>query len=43
VGRSLWRKKIDDGARRGVKAKTIYSTKPDDWTDAWAPDSAGAW
>jgi hypothetical protein len=40
VGRSLWRKKIKDGARRGVKAKTIYPTKPDDWTDAWAPDSA---
>jgi hypothetical protein len=40
VGRSLWRKKIKDGARRGVKAKTIYPTKPDDGTDAWAPDSA---
>ena len=40
MGRSLWRKKIKDGARRGVKAKTIYPTKPDDWTDAWAPDSA---
>ena len=40
VGRSLWRKKIKDGARRGVKAKTIYPTKPDDWTDQWAPDSA---
>jgi hypothetical protein len=40
VGRSLGRKKIKDGARRGVKAKTIHPTKPDDWTDAWAPDSA---
>ena len=40
VGRSLWRKKIKDGARRGVKAKTIYPQRPDDWTDQWAPDSA---
>ena len=40
VGRSIWRKRIKDGARRGVKAKTIYPQKPEDWTDAWAPDSA---
>jgi hypothetical protein len=26
LGRSFWRKKIKDGARRGVKAKTIYPT-----------------
>jgi hypothetical protein len=40
VGRSTWRKKIKDGARRGVKAKTVYPARPDDWSDAWTPDSA---
>src|ERR1700724_2081250 len=36
VGRSLWRKVVKDGVSRGVKAKTIYPTKPDAWgEDPW--------
>jgi hypothetical protein len=41
VGRSLWRRKVRDGALRGIKAKTQYPPRPDDWPDeAWAPDAA---
>jgi len=43
VGRSLWRKVVKDGARRGVKAKTQYPPRPADWPkDDWPPDVAFA-
>ncbi len=41
VGKSLWRKVVRDGHRRGVKAKTHYPPRPDDWPkDDWPPDAA---
>jgi hypothetical protein len=41
VGRSLWRKKSKDGAVAGIKAKTLYPPRPQDWTDpCWPPDAA---
>ena len=41
VGRSLWRRKARDGARRGVKAKTHYPPRPDGWTlSDWPCDLA---
>lgn len=42
IGRSLWRKKAKDGDRRGVKAKTVYPTRPESWpaTQDWEPDAA---
>lgn len=41
VGRSLWRKVVKDGPRRGIKAKTLYPTRPADWPkDDWPPDVA---
>jgi hypothetical protein len=44
VGRSLWRRKVRDGSLRGVKAKTLYPTRPDDWptSEPWMPDRAFA-
>jgi hypothetical protein len=44
VGRSLWRKRVKDGAPPaglvGIKAKTQYPPRPDGWPagDAWPPD-----
>jgi hypothetical protein len=40
IGRSLWRKLVKDGATRGIKAKTVYPSKPTDWPAAqpWQPD-----
>jgi hypothetical protein len=39
VGRSLWRKRDKNGQVRGIKAKTIYPSRPDDWPgDYWGPD-----
>jgi hypothetical protein len=42
VGRSLWRRRVRDGSRVGVKAKTQYPPRPDSWSDAqpWPPDQA---
>ena len=42
VGKSLWRKAVKDGDRRGIKAKTQYPARPDDWADGkeWPPDVA---
>lgn len=42
VGRSLWRKRVRDGALHGIKAKTHYPPRPSDWeTDQdWPPDVA---
>jgi len=40
VGRSLWRKRVKDGPIVGVKAKTQYPARPDDWVAAdWPPDT----
>jgi hypothetical protein len=42
VGRSLWRRRVKDGALVGIKAKTQYPPCPDTWpTDSeWPPDVA---
>jgi hypothetical protein len=42
VGKSLWRKVVRDGDRQGVKAKTIYPPKPNDWPaeKEWPSDVA---
>ncbi len=44
VGRSLWRKAARDGARRGIKAKTVYPARPKDWPadHDWPADVAFA-
>ena len=43
VGKSLWRKVVKDGERRGIKAKTQYPVRPADWPrDTWPPDAAFA-
>lgn len=45
VGRSIWRKKVKEGDRRGIKAKTTYPTKPTEWNDPnniWPSDNAWA-
>ncbi len=48
VGKSLWRKRVKDGeAGRGligIKAKTRYPERPDNWppADAWPPDKVFA-
>src|SRR5437588_11607834 len=35
VGKSLWRKCVKDGDLRGIKAKTQYPARPDDWAAEW--------
>ena len=41
VGRSLWRKRVQEGALIGVKAKTHYPTRPTTWSAGpWPPDVA---
>lgn len=48
VGRSLWRKRVRDGAPPagmvGIKAKTVYPPKPEAWPDAqaWPSDQVFA-
>lgn len=43
VGRSLWRRRVKDGARLGIKAKTHYPQRPASWTQPdWQPDEAFA-
>ena len=43
VGKSLWQKRVRDGAVSGIKAKTQYPPKPNEWgTDAWPPDKVFA-
>lgn len=42
VGRSLWRRRVREGALVGVKAKTHYPSRPDGWPGDWAPDQAFA-
>jgi hypothetical protein len=44
VGKSLWRKRVRDGARVGIKAKTVYPIRPSAWPekDAWPPDQVFA-
>ena len=44
VGRSLWRRRVKDGERQGVKAKTVYPARPDSWPadEKWAPDQVFA-
>jgi hypothetical protein len=40
VGRSLWRKRVNDGDLVGIKAKTQYPAKPESWAlgNPWPPD-----
>jgi hypothetical protein len=40
VARSLWRKVVRDGDRKGVKAKSQYPAKPADWDGPWPADVA---
>ncbi|HTU18445.1 MAG TPA: hypothetical protein VMG10_10330 [Gemmataceae bacterium] len=44
VGKSLWRKRVRDGQRVGIKAKTAYPVRPEAWPaqDAWPPDQVFA-
>jgi hypothetical protein len=43
VGRSLWRKRTKDGPTIGVKAKTQYPARPEDWAhEDWQPDTVFA-
>jgi hypothetical protein len=44
VGKSLWRKRVRDGQRVGIKAKTVYPSRPQTWPaqDAWPPDQVFA-
>jgi hypothetical protein len=40
VGKSLWRKRVKDGDLAGIKAKTQYPSRPDNWPagDPWPSD-----
>src|ERR1700688_4915084 len=38
VGRALWRKRVKDGPLAGIKAKTQYPARPEEWTEPWPPD-----
>jgi len=42
VGKSLWRKRVKDGERTGIKAKTVYPPRPTTWPadKPWQPDQA---
>jgi hypothetical protein len=42
VGKSLWRKRVKDGPRAGIKAKTLYPALPASWPAGkdWLPDVA---
>lgn len=40
VGRSLWRRRVKEGALVGIKAKTHFPPRPEAWAGDWAPDSA---
>jgi hypothetical protein len=44
VGKSLWRKRVRDGERVGIKAKTAYPARPQTWPeqDAWPSDQVFA-
>jgi hypothetical protein len=44
IGKSLWRKQVKDGDRKGIKAKTVYPARPAAWdaADAWPPDKVFA-
>jgi hypothetical protein len=44
VGKSLWRRRVKDGERVGIKAKTVYPPRPDSWpaADAWPSDQVFA-
>ena len=44
VGKSLWRKRVADGALVGIKAKTQYPPRPESWPagDEWPPDKVFA-
>jgi hypothetical protein len=43
IGRSLWRKVVKDGPTRGIKAKTVYPTRPAEWgEEPWPPDKVFA-
>jgi hypothetical protein len=44
VGRSLWRKRVRDGERVGIKAKTVYPARPEMWPvgESWLSDNVFA-
>lgn len=39
VGKSLWTKKTSEGGSPGIKAKTLYATRPAEAQGEWVPDS----
>jgi len=44
VGKSLWRQRARAGGTLGIKAKTVYPVRPDDWpiSETWMPDKVFA-
>lgn len=41
VGRSLWRRRVKEGTLLGIKAKTLYPTRPESWRgEDWPADQA---
>jgi hypothetical protein len=44
VGRSSWRKRVKDGDRVGIKAKTLYPVRPESWPagEVWPSDQVFA-
>ncbi|HEY7309447.1 MAG TPA: hypothetical protein VH643_08830 [Gemmataceae bacterium] len=44
VGKSLWRKRVRDGERVGIKAKTVYPARPETWPaqEPWPSDQVFA-
>jgi len=43
VGKSQWRKRLRDGEIAGIKAKTVYPRRPEEWAEKeWPADSAFA-
>lgn len=41
VGTSSWQRKVNDNGTRGVKAKTVYPSRPEGWPEQqWLPDVA---
>lgn len=39
IGKSLWAKKTNDAGIPGIKAKTLYATRPAEASGEWVPDS----
>lgn len=44
IGKSVWRQRLKESDRRGIKAKTTYPTRPEEWPldQPWPSDPAWA-